>query len=786
MNENDKADIEKQEMIVVLGDWFIDENWLVAKHESYSSSNTGKVHYLVQHREIDKRCITLCGAPEILIVLKSYLDKKYFSKYSFIGFGAWNEVDDDIIHCTLCSHHIESKHLTPYTLKSLKCVEGSRKNRICPYNNERCIYFDLDLTNLATKAKNSTNRIIRCYEGYGTSKPNILYRFDWRLPMKDALDSTKLDNLKGDDITAIVIEDHGKGVIDEPIISKLIDIVQNKPNVNWYIRSKIDNPTWLSLLKQNGITPRLLVINQQLAEYWHGQRRWRFGNKLARASLEMLGDLKGEYIFKHGEHDIERRNKLHYNSLRAAIIFDDNTAIAIDEEMNCYNLYNPPGPKQLINIGRTSMFFSALIAQDLSEHYKNNSFGVHCNNALKVAFDWSKEASTAWNKQNLYFYGDYKTALQYLENDGGKTENIESCHYNDLWKSWNDSSKGDGILRDKNISDKFQMWRGKGTLEDYICVGGPKRDTINDLINKVQQFNNQKDLKHSFNCLLISSPGWGKSFLAKCLAKYCDMHYLAFSLSQMANTNDLIDCFDTICAAQNMAENRFIIFMDEINCEIEGHEAMSLLLSPIWDGSFIRGGKRYQLKPSIWVFASTQPIRDLVKSVKGSDFISRLNGPVIELDRLATDNPRHGEMVPIHLSNLRKKLGENPDIDIYTDSDYITFRSFEGVFKTDQIYLGISLLNNLWGPISRIQQEVIDLFKDIVLINGIRSLEFFVSKFQFIQDGKIVSSNVPSIDKLLELKRHVILPKQWTTAERPKDEKLEHKFIDIEIDPSFM
>ena len=59
------------------------------------------------------------------------------------------------------------------------------------------------------------------------------------------------------------------------------------------------------------------------------------------------------------------------------------------------------------------------------------------------------------------------------------------------------------------------------------------------------------------------------------------------------------------------------------------------------------------MSPAVWVFASTEPIEKLVQPKKGSDFVSRLNGPVIELDRLAT---KGNNAVIVPLSNLKKKL----------------------------------------------------------------------------------------------------------------------------------
>ena len=61
----------QKESIVILGDWFIDENWLVAPRKTYNSSHAGDYHYLTKHSTIDRRMISLCGASEILEILRN-------------------------------------------------------------------------------------------------------------------------------------------------------------------------------------------------------------------------------------------------------------------------------------------------------------------------------------------------------------------------------------------------------------------------------------------------------------------------------------------------------------------------------------------------------------------------------------------------------------------------------------------------------------------------------------------------------------------------------------------
>lgn len=880
--------------VLIMGDWFIDENWLVAKHNTYSSSHTGDVHYISRHKDIGRRMISLCGAAEILEVLRLYIERIHRNDMSFIGIGAWSNQDDSILKCTLCPRHPEMKCLTPFTIKSLK---DKVKPNICPYDNSQCKYNPM-LWNLSREAETtSTNRIIRCYEGYGGGEPHLLYRFDWQLQPQD-LNYKPLEKICSDrNIYAVIIEDHGQGVITTESISELIKVLKNNTNfqmIRWYIRTKIDDPKWMTKLRDENIKAKLIVIDYRLAVHKQGVRKWQYGKKLGRSSLEILGKLTGKGVYRHGH---LQGGKDSLQSQRAAVMMDNNKVIAMDND-TCYNLHKSAGSKQLINIGRTTMFFNALIAQDLID--ENSNFGQQCRLALQSAFDWSKVQSEEWNKEELNFY-NYEKSLTYLakdkkrnltfikgndpnaEIDADAEQPYESANYSDLWNEWNASSLKYGILeksdfyesdfndikklehiiveinraldknhritkpciedlnklleepklsaylkvkentipsqsitdllkktkKDRDLSfselkiegqnnrkkmnrlllkyicqdiplpqEEFHVWRGEGILEKYIAVGGPKRDSINDLVSKISSFHENRNNTHPFNCLLFASPGWGKSFLANCLAKHFNMQYLEFSLSQMATTKDLIDCFDTICSLQNRNPKKMVlVLMDEVNCEIEGHSAMGLLLSPIWDGSFIREGKTYRLSPAVWIFASTEPINDMIGANKGSDFISRLNGPIIELDSLSTNDPKDAHKLMQSIKHLKKTLIQNPEIDFDRDDDYRTFDKSEGQFKTEQVYLGVSLLNNIWGPISQIQREVLKLFYYMLPINGFRSMEFFISNFKNIQRGIVVCSNVPSIKDFPELKRHIVMPIKW--RENPDQFKDGESFVKI-------
>jgi hypothetical protein len=776
----------EKKTIVVIGDWFVDENWLVTRQSLFQSSGAGEAHFHARHKEVDKRMITLCGAAALLEVLRSHLSE---ADYEFVGLGAWNQGDNEVIKCTICDKHMGEKRLTPYTLLSLRRID--KNNLKCAYDSGDCVYQPI-LKNLAPDMSSggkktrefSTNRVIRCYEGYGGGRPHLRYRFDWQLPFpEDDLEYGGLSELlKERTVAAVIIEDHGKGVINPKCITELLTVTQKK--TKWFVRTKIDNPAWMSQLKQKGLSLELIVSDFKLATHKKGERKWwHDGRELSRAALELLGEMTGDRTVRDGT-EIRPTGP---NFKSAAILLDDNAAFAKEGD-NTFCIPTPPGPRQLLNIGRTTIFYAALVAQRLARREgASHALGDECTKALQCAWKWSQSASGCWDRELIHFYGDYGTALQPLDSPSAKVSSPTAMLYSELWKRWTDSSKGLGIVKVRDdgggTRDVLQLWRGKGTLGDYICVGGPKRTEINRLASHLGAFVRDKSPAHPFTSLLISAPGWGKSFLARCLAEHFDLDYLEFSIANMSTTRDLVDCFAQAFSRQTTMSKKILIFMDELNANIEGHRAMGLLLSPLWEGTFLIDGRPYRLAPAAWVFASTARLDELVKDDKGSDFVSRLMGPVLELDRLGSRHLADAIQEVRKCLNTISSTGDQRKYieTIYDSTAYTNFTNDdEDVLKTEQVYLMLSLLSAHWGPIVRVQEEVLQLFHDLLPVNGFRSLEIFSRSFELVRQGQLVASNVPRLGDKGWLRSHVVIPKMWLEGPRPADPKRDSDFVDIE------
>jgi hypothetical protein len=776
--------------VVVLGDWFIDENWVVSRQKLYHSSHTGDIHFQSRHKDLGRKLISLCGAAEIMESLSSYFKSR--RNYKFVGIGAWNPLDDDLLRCVLCTDHEEKKYLSPFTVAGLK--EPSRRdangNAIDPPKLPKCSYvetmldcqFPATLCNIIKSTSGqsvdaSTNRIVRCYEGFRGGEPHLLYRFDWILPVPaDCTKLRKLDELlieaevKGCDethsdvglspLTAMIIEDHDMGVMNSIPTEDLTNLIGDQTKV--FIRTKIHNPPWLLRLVDRLLErdkPKkldLLVVDYKLADHVCGKSRWFYGSHLGRVVCEFFDELLGPVV-----DDGERRQSWWQ---RAAVLLDDNRAVGKDGS-TYYGISKPAGPKQLINIGRTTVFFGALVAQLLEE--KEKDFGTVLDNSLNNAFSWTEKASKLWSDQGPpNFYPEYQRALSTLPVGPSPKAKGPCVNETDLRNDWADSSNNIGTITIKeNQRRVLQLWRGEGTLENYICVGNEKRKAVNRLVSVVSEFEGEKEPSQQLGCLLTASPGWGKSFLASCLAQYLKMEYLEFSVAQMSTTRDFVDCLAAVSSVQNRTRRRLLVFIDEVNACIGGQEVLGLLLGPLWDGVFFRDGRSYRLDPAAWIFASTSPLSEFDDiGKKGSDFVSRLNGPIIDLDALSG-----GAFLTEAVKVIRQEINKyatGGEIDYQRLYDLHAYKAYSGQeeaneLRTEQVYLMTALLTQKWGPIRRIQTAVLDLFRDTLPVNGVRSLQFFASRFQEVRGGEITIGNVPDMRREEALRRHLIVPRQW-------------------------
>lgn len=765
-----KSPKKERKKVLVVGDWFIDENWLMAKTDNYHSTDVGDAHYNSLIKGPDSFVLSVCGVANVLKVLSGNdITDSINSKYDILGIGAWNPRDTALIKSILCAEKETKLFMTPYTLtNNLHTLTNNLQKK----NDLPCLHR-YNLKNIVSNHKTndvSTNRIYRIYEGFGSDLPKLRYRFDWQLDLdKTFLDYSILDDISN--VEAIVIVDHGKGVVTDTLIQKLLS---KHENANWYVRTKMKSPSWLNVFREQKKSLRLIVVDQQLINYMYGVRIWKRSTSLCRASLELLGNMLGLKTYQHGK-PVEASLM---NAENTAILFEDNWAITGSrfKETNAKICYFPKSSdeKMTIRVGRTSIFFNSLIYWDLMvSQLDENTISKATEWALRNMNEWMNKCTEAWkNEKPSALSGPFSEVISWHTTNNFEIREGTICEdYETSWEEWNLSSTKQGILTytigqdesktlpkaseddryntDDNLLRELHLWRSYGTLPNYVCPGGEKRSNVNDLVSSLNEYSKSDDHTVPFNCLFIAEPGWGKSYLAQCLSDYFDFDFLSYSIAQMSSTKELIDSFKEIASTQKRSSKKILVFMDEIDAKITGETALGLLLSPMWDGKFKTEGYTNKIDPCIWIFACIKPLIALRKLTKGRDFLSRINGPIINIDFL--DNENRDD---IHRGNI----GEARRITKLKNSLSRTSSTMPSDDKrTEIVYQVVNLLNNLFGPISNIDSDVLNLFYNILPINGVRSLQIFASKFKNITKGTIKKRNVPDLMQDKELERQIEL-----------------------------
>jgi hypothetical protein len=469
--------------------------------------------------------------------------------------------------------------------------------------------------------------------------------------------------------------------------------------------------------------------------------------------------------------------------VRRAVVFLDSNENIASMAGKCFAIAEPPGERQTINIGRTTTFLAALVAQMLSEpkHNEPEDFARQCFGARRCAYDWTQHLVMSWKdtreKRIIDLFDDALGPLDEPAGDGIVPINSEQA----VRKRWIDSSHDTGVVTYTSAAGKtrkLQLWRGESVLPRYICIGKRKRQEIDALVSKVKDFAEDTNPRSQLSCQITASPGWGKSYLARCLAAHLDMEPLWYSVAEMASAEAFVEVLAEIASVQSRIRKRLLVFMDEMDSPIQHQTVAPLLLGPLEGGDFRYHNLRFRLRPAAWVFASSAPIT-VVTDSKASDLATRLRGPWLDLDDLnfgseaaieARDlkkqvKAKMGKGVEEYDKFYKKKAAETRNSDYILPSLDLSGEDADARgprIRTEQVYLMTQfLLEQHWGPIRQIHDVVIKFFRDIFPVNGVRSLRLLASRFGGPLEGRLLAEHVPDVRAHEELCRHVLVPEKW-------------------------
>jgi hypothetical protein len=707
----------------------VDEHWVCGIHRSSSSSRTGEAHLRALHK-LGSGVQTFCGAGRSAFFLQQlYRDEQAPPPRFIVGLGFWHRDDTDALR-SLFQPGASARN--PYRLTPARVTLDAADAAVELVNMNDALHDAGDPRDVIEY----TTRIIRIYRQ--TKQDRVEYdrldwepdsmgrRVEWTAEKRAKLSRLLEHHLAGRKVGAVIIKDMNKGVVTREIVEWLIS-QKRLSRARWYVSSKQWRPEWLELLRKTRL--QLLMVPQVPAqEAIRGRElscwltRSEYPSSEALALIDELARTSGAKML--------------------VILPDGFSALGYQPESAGaaaqFVVQAKRQPDEIkVDMGGASIVFPTLLACMEHSRHEWDSLASLLTISLRTAHEWVKGESRRiiaheeWNpdpgewSENSTFKKLRDIMLKKpgpgpLTIDGfGEAKPLNWARANE---DWDHALREVGIIpRGNGEGDGLQLWRAMVEIDGFVCCGKKTRNSLQRLVQGVQTF--ARAPHHHASCMLVSSPGSGKTFLAKQLAQVADFRFLPFNITQMRSTADILECFDTIVATQaESPQKKLLVFIDEINANLHGGHVYSAFLTPLEDGTYVRNGRVFTIKPCMWIFAGTHNPRyaeeesghEKEKAEKGSDFASRLTLDVVDLD---------------WINSGRGGSAEDP--------------ATRGLRALENVDLGVSQLRSEFPDVRKVSELVLRAFWELSSTARARDIKHFVRRFKDVQYGRVTSANVP-------------------------------------------
>jgi len=698
--------------VLVVGDWIIDEDWVVTQERSETSAKQHKEkHFHTAFNKVDVPTNRLCGASLTASAIRGFLKEKRkgCGDFNIYGMGVWHPGDNDLVEILFEENKLPG--VNPFRLN----VEIRRQT-----DSEKKLF------NLAREGDVcSTTHVVRTFLGHPGTNIEPMSRYDWHLDWKpklphgqsfrDMIDDRIREGLSKINKTfdAIVLADFNKGLINEDSISSLTEIVRDyksSEGIIWFYRTKrVGTPDWFShFCKQIEPNDTLIrFIDPRLSKKYAEGRTLICGSELTPEGIDFLREYKTSRI---------KKSKL-------AALFHDNMGIAYDNATNEVWVLRSNEKPHYITRGRSSIFLASLVITELAKRKEclfdqlPKNFGEEYAIALANGVKWCNDCLTIWKKEKkiMEVAANITEAIYYTKTDS--KINISSAKtWKQIKNEWDQASdkKNACCISSNNEDHRLEVWRAHTTLNDFAVLDTDRKKNILELTNAIQAFIEleDKDKPRPLISLVKAGPGSGKTFLAKCIANEFGLELLECNVAQLTNLYELVNFFDQVDIAQRDGLNIFM-FLDEVDTLVNGESAFGFLLELMWCGRYYRNGLKNTLKPFPGLFAmSRDPINDTSfknNHPKFRDLRSRIFGIYCE-------------------------LGDMKD--------------------EESIYLFAKLLRKYFGEIANVEKSILKIIGDTEFKYGPRSIELLISLLKGVKRDKITFDNLPPASRIDSLEEH--------------------------------
>jgi hypothetical protein len=682
MNILPYPDGRPRKMILVIGDWLVDEYWVVGVQRSKTSSRVGRAHFrALQSPECT--VTSFCGAGRTAAILHRAKSGDDDNIFGIVGLGVWNGDDQPALEAMLDSASVEG--LTPHEVcHSFRATSGKKRKLVNLVHNASPVFLN--------GTQPSTTKVIRIYSHTGQDI-DLRERIDWEVKIpengwvsKDCVVShPDLGKLLESRVDAVVVKDLLKGTVTPALVDFVQGCLKKKDeDTPWFISSKGYLPEWMGRIDAESI--QLLEIPQAAAQ--DAVRKEKLDAWLTRSgepSKEALG-LIDQLAEKHPK----------------ALI------VAVPNDQAVLAHWQKPAPTEKqgvfwtasqqrrpsVGLPMASVCFAAFVAYCLEKRTFELAELVEAS--LAFTENWrSFEANRileplSWNPVD-------EPCLD-VDHRPVESDLPSAFSWQDARRRWDEAYAGCGVIND-NGEARLELSRATTEVRNYVCIDSSKRNALRKIVHEVEVF---KSGSGSRSCMMIAPPGSGKSLLAQLIAKDHGLYFLEFNITQMITKADILDCFDVMLTTQfGNRGKQLLVFVDEIDACLQNDAVYDTFLAPLEGGIYRRAGKTFPLEPCFWLFAgTTDPTKSGNK--KASDFVSRLTLKPIEMVRGATDE-----------------------------------------YKLENVYLGAAILRAEFLDVHEVSTHVLQAFRQLDKEMSIREIRRFIKSFEDVKLGEVRWENLP-------------------------------------------
>lgn len=660
---------EDRPTILIVGDWVVDEYWFLVRHHSAISSHTGFVHYRVSSDSAEI-VADLCGAGHIARALYQ-LRAESGRSYNLVGVGKWNDEDTDFI-----AHLVHARN-------EPDCGAARANFKFTP---TCCSKKDPEISLLSLAPRSATIRVVRLYHEGGQGLEQ-LSRVDWEPPRTAeptgavAGPITDLDLPSQEAVHTIVINDLNKGAVTAKLIE---DLKESYPKARWYVRTKNQEASWLDILKES---LALRVLGPEIAALLRPWQKWLPDGRLTLQAHETLAPLPGQNV---------------------VLLSDQHEVIArLNDGCLCVVGQAAKYPTVISELGWPTAFFAAMVG---IMHDRRDPL---TRGEIQEALDQADRLAGV------------PAPRRFRVAERSRRHDICESNWANEAAKWRDARTKLGIVKNDRDEETLEVWRGCGQLPDYIACIREKRRLIEKIGRRLRAFVRTASPAHSLNILLQADPGAGKTFLAESLAQEFDFEIISYNITQMIHREELLDLFETVATAQTRKGRKPLVFVDEINALLENELVYGAFLAPLEEGRYVRRGKKFSLKPCVWMFAGTRlDDQQGGRPEKLSDFKARMT----LIERLDYESLK---------SAAFDEGGKNAG------------NRFEEEARLEQVYLGAAMIRREFSDVQEISREILEYFYKLDPANlPARRIRMLARSLRDIQYGRVTRKNCDDWGKI--------------------------------------